>query len=75
MASTSKPSPMIMPTEIMVRKSAHTLVVRERWVPNLYATELNMPSLITIIAIGKATSTVIKKLPPNILCKHQLDHH
>ena len=45
MASTSKPSPMIMPTVIMVRKSAHALVVRERWVPNLYATELNMPSL------------------------------
>ena len=75
MASTSKPSPMIMPTVIMVRKSAHTLVVRERSVPNLYATELNMPSLITTIAIGKATSTVIKKLPSNILYKHQLDHH
>ena len=66
-ASTSKPRPMIMPTEIMVRKSAHALVIRERWVPNLYTTESNMPSLTVTIMIPKTTSAVIRKLPPNIL--------
>ena len=63
---------MIILTEIIVRKSAHALVVAERWVPYLLSTESNMPSFTVIIIIPKTTSAVIKKLPPNILGKHQL---
>ena len=70
--STSKPKPMIILTEIIVRKSAHALVVAERRVPYLLSTESNMPSFTVTIRIPKVTSTVIKKLPPNILGKHQL---
>ena len=63
---------MMMPTEIIVRKSAHALVLAERRVPYLLITESNMPSFTVTIRIPKVTSTVIKKSPPNILCKHQL---
>ena len=70
--STSKPKPMIILTEIIVRKSAHALVLAERRVPYLLSTESNMPSFTVTIRIPKVTSTVIKKLPPNILGKHQL---
>ena len=63
---------MIILTKIIVRKSAHALVVAERRVPYLLSTESNMPSFTVIIRIPKVTSTVIKKLPPNILGKHQL---
>ena len=70
--STSKPKPMIILTKIIVRKSAHALVLAERRVPYLLIIESNMPSLTVTIIIPKVTSTVIKKLPPNILGKHQL---
>ena len=63
---------MIILTEIIVRKSTHALVVAARWVPYLLSTESNMPSFTVTIRIPKVTSTVIKKLPPNILGKHQL---
>ena len=63
---------MIILTEIIVRKSAHALVVAERRVPHLLSTESNIPSFTVTIRIPKVTSTVIKKLPPNILGKH---HH
>ena len=63
---------MITLIEIIVRKSAHALVLAERRVPYLLSTESNMPSLTVTIRIPKVTSTVIKKLPPNILGKHQL---
>ena len=61
-----------MPTKIIVRKSAHALVVAERRVPYLLSTESNIPSFTVTIRIPKVTSTVIRKLPPNILGKHQL---
>ena len=63
---------MITLIEIIVRKSAHALVLAERRVPYLLSTESNMPSFTVTIRIPKVTSTVIKKLPPNILGKHQL---
>ena len=63
---------MIILTEIIVRKSAHALVVAERRVPYLLSTESNMPSFTVTIIIPKTTSAVIRKLPPNILGKHQL---
>ena len=61
---------MIILTEIIVRKSAHALVLAERRVPYLLSTESNMPSLTVTIIIPKVTSAVIKKLPPNILGLH-----
>ena len=63
---------MIILTEIIVRKSAHALVLAERRVLYLLSTESNMPSFTVTIMIPKVTSAVIKKLPPNILGKHQL---
>ena len=63
---------MIILIEIIVRKNAHALVLAERRVPYLLSTESNMPSLTVTIIIPKVTSAVIKKLPPNILGKHQL---
>ena len=70
--STSKPKPMIILTEIIVNKSAHALVLAERRVPYLLSTESNIPSFTVTIRIPKVTSAVIRKLPPNILGKHQL---
>ena len=70
--STSKPKPMIILTEIIVNKSAHALVLAERRVPYLLSTESNIPSFTVTIRIPKVTSTVTRKLPPNILGKHQL---